>query len=347
MVNGQDSGQHRTKQGFQCVAGALTDTNGYRMTDKAIATMITTVATNPAPSLQDKTTYRVEVVLGPRALSMYSMFGDSQKLMIPAAWQFSAPFGRDIGGVSPEVTDMPQFTLGKYDSWLTIEITDGMVGWRHLSSTGLDFTKWNENTPIASDPSIGAAIFFTTPDDGTPCDDDPKKEIMWPAAPCLSGPRNTGQPKPGLRKLVIAQLTVDNKKPSQIMQFDAQGRSVTFREHIDTAALDWEENCVDLWIGGQNHGQGTHMYTPNMWAASDGPSASGNEAGSHWLWILLLLFMLCSIVGFHFYDVKNGGPGLPSRCKAVLASLSSSSSTSQPLDSAGGNIYDKAADGTL
>jgi hypothetical protein len=111
--------------------------------------------------------------------------------------------------------------VSKYDSWLSIGITTGNFGWRRLSSTGLNFDSWSETTVLSSSANA-AAVFFTVPDDATPCDDAPPKEIIWPTVPCLTGPRKTGQPKAGKRQAVIAQLTMSSLLSSRQVTFDAQ-----------------------------------------------------------------------------------------------------------------------------
>jgi hypothetical protein len=97
VAQAQGAGKHRSKTNYRCFDGTLTSdiaTSGSRQTDKAIATEVTTVATDPDPALQGKTTYQISVVLGPRSLSIYSIFGDSQPMVFPPAWQYEAPFVR-------------------------------------------------------------------------------------------------------------------------------------------------------------------------------------------------------------------------------------------------------------
>jgi hypothetical protein len=103
---------------------------------------------------------------------------------------------------------------------------------------------------------------FVTADDATPCD-EPKSGVSV-SNPCIKGPRATGVPRDGPRKVLIAQLTLDASIGSQHIQFDAQGKSTkTYTESLGGSAgalVNWEENCIELWVGGAKSGEGTHVF---------------------------------------------------------------------------------------
>ena len=66
-------------------------------------------------------------------------------MVVPAAYQVKAPFGRDLGGVSPRL--FSQQKESQYDSWLTVGVTDGDKT-RALSSIGIDFGGWDQSNQL-------------------------------------------------------------------------------------------------------------------------------------------------------------------------------------------------------
>ena len=139
--------------------GALADTGKY------VATRVITAATNINGG---NVVYRVELALGPQALSVYSIFGNAQPLRFPPAVQVPDPFGADIGGVSPAMLSLPSAPPNlQWDSWLTIGASDGSMS-GSLSATGLNFDTWDHTTPLQSASDAGA-VFFLDADDGTEC----------------------------------------------------------------------------------------------------------------------------------------------------------------------------------
>ena len=65
----------------------------------------------------------------------------------------------NLGGVNPMYYAMIESS--QYDSWLTIGIDSGNIG--ELSSTGLDFSTWNEHSRLVSDPVAGGSVFWLDP----------------------------------------------------------------------------------------------------------------------------------------------------------------------------------------
>ena len=53
--------------------------------------------------------------------------------------------GASVGGVNPLFIGIKPES--KYDSWITVGITDGDPK-RNLGSIGLNMKKWNENSPL-------------------------------------------------------------------------------------------------------------------------------------------------------------------------------------------------------
>ena len=110
------------------------------------------------------TTYRVYITLddGQHAKNCYSIFGQSNNAMlVPPARQVPAPFGTDVGGVSPAISAIPGHEDSKYDSWLTVGVDDGNPG-NTISSIGIDFGDWSVTNGITVDDG---AVFWMNPDD--------------------------------------------------------------------------------------------------------------------------------------------------------------------------------------
>lgn len=63
-------------------------------------------------------------------------------MLIPHSYQVDNIFGSNLGGISDEILKLSQYS--KYDSWLTIGITDGDLD-NKLSTVGIDFDQWSLN----------------------------------------------------------------------------------------------------------------------------------------------------------------------------------------------------------
>ena len=111
-------------------------------------------------------------------------------MSFPAAFQVAAPFGTDIGGVSPAF--FPVIADAEFDSWLTIGITDGSTPGAISASPGLGLGAWSATAGISED---NGAVFYMSPDDG-----------------------------PGGADIVLAQIT--SATPSGTASAQLQGRSV-------------------------------------------------------------------------------------------------------------------------
>jgi hypothetical protein len=94
--------------------------------------------------------------------NVYAMAGTpDQSMNFPAAFQVAAPFGTDIGGVSPAF--YPVNAAAEFDSWLTVGPVDGSAGAAISASPGLGLSAWTEDTAFSSS---NGAIFWMSPDDG-------------------------------------------------------------------------------------------------------------------------------------------------------------------------------------
>jgi len=108
------------------------------------------------------TTFQVSLITkkNKNIKNIYALFGDDQtdrNMLIPPSYQGSR--GQNIGGVQSYLSEI--IPILRYDSWLTIGVTDGDTNNR-LSTIGIDFADWDENTAL----EIGnGALFVMDPEE--------------------------------------------------------------------------------------------------------------------------------------------------------------------------------------
>ena len=107
-------------------------------------------------------TYQLSLIIKPDLdiKNVYAIYGDPDNLMyIPPAYQVNSIFDADIAGISNYLISLvPE---EKYDSWLTIDVTDGDPN-NLLSTIGIDFDKWTETHGLMIN---NGAIFYLNPQD--------------------------------------------------------------------------------------------------------------------------------------------------------------------------------------
>jgi len=107
-------------------------------------------------------TAQLSFSLSAEKANVYAMAGTADMaLTVPAGFQVAAPFGADIGGVSPAFFAVN--ADAEFDSWLTIGPTDGTAGAGIAASPGLGLDSWNADTPFSTS---NGAIFWMSPDGG-------------------------------------------------------------------------------------------------------------------------------------------------------------------------------------
>ena len=113
--------------------------------------------------LQGYSTYRLSLIVkNSKVRNIYAIYGDEgnspKPMIIPPAYQSIINFNSNIGGVLPAIVNIDPDT--RYDSWLTIGITDGN-GDNEISTVGIDFSTWSENTGIHT---MNGAVFTMDPE---------------------------------------------------------------------------------------------------------------------------------------------------------------------------------------
>ena len=125
-----------------------------------ICPKVTEVTVCSEGGITGHTTYELSLVFnkGHEYKNIYAMYGIKRnKMIIPAAYQDSNYFGSNLGGINEQLLLItPQL---KYDSWLTIGLTNGDS--KHtISSVGIDFNMWNRDKSLVIDDG---AIFIMNP----------------------------------------------------------------------------------------------------------------------------------------------------------------------------------------
>ena len=151
-------------------------------------------------------TYQIKLHLAADVESVYTIFGTEQRQMIfPPAYQCPAPFGVDVGGVNSaffEVANSEATGFAQYDSWLTVGLTNG-DGSNAMSSLGINFRSWDEDTELVSDAGTGGAVFWMDHHDAAASVSD------------LDGADRT---------VVIAQLTLPAAPGAATARFDTRAQ---------------------------------------------------------------------------------------------------------------------------
>jgi hypothetical protein len=188
--------------------------------DFAVTPVVTSVATLPAGGYA---TYRLSVVLGPLAESLYSIHatadafgmeaatsisGTPGPMRLPAAFQVATPFGADVGGVNPVLIETNADAA--FDSWLTVGLSEGN-GDGALSTIGIDFDAWTETSELEV---TDGAVFAMAP---------------------LTFEAGTAD------EVLVAQLTIP-EDVSTTVQMGMQGAM------LDDAFLDWRVDGVTFEV---------------------------------------------------------------------------------------------------
>ena len=166
--------------------------------------------------IEGYTTYELSLMLKPNtdADNIYALFGDTDEgplshgttMHIPAAFNIhNDVFNSDFGGVPEDLINFHPDS--RFDSWLTIGITDGDPEHK-VSSIGIDFNSWNDDQSL---DITNGAIFLM----------DPQQKVV-------KG-----------NEYVIAHLTLRNE--------DVQGMSINVqgeKKHVETDGTWMERDVV-------------------------------------------------------------------------------------------------------
>ena len=123
-----------------------------------------TVVTMASSTDDQHVTYRLVATLdASTASNMYTIFGtDASPMHWPGAYQCATPFGANTGGTNEAfwaIANNAAIGFAEFDSWLSVGITGGDIGGA-LSTIGLDFSLWNEQTPL---DTHDGAVFWMEP----------------------------------------------------------------------------------------------------------------------------------------------------------------------------------------
>ena len=172
---------------------------------------LTEVTTCNRDGIEGYTTFRLSVVTKPNMniQNLYALYGDiyGEPLHLPPAYQSSFNYGSNLGGVNSFI--MNTYPDTKYDSWLTIGLSDGDNN-NDLSSIGVNFEDWNEQNSL--DITNGAVF------------------LMNPEERIVSG-----------NEYLLAQITVrENSNPTVIL--NVQGKTTLL--NAPSSERSWTENNI-------------------------------------------------------------------------------------------------------
>lgn len=104
------------------------------------------------------TVYEISLEIKDINSNIYAIYGDSvNNMIVPPAYQLQNHRGANIGGINPLLIQYIPETA--YDSWLTIQLTDGnVIG--QVDAIGIDFPSWGPNNGLVIDDG---AIFLDDP----------------------------------------------------------------------------------------------------------------------------------------------------------------------------------------
>lgn len=179
--------------------------------DQLLCPKITEITNCSEEGIDGYTTYQISIIIRPNTdvLNIYAIYGDQEnEMFIPPVYNIDGPFNSDIGGISPYIISI--FPDAKYDSWLTIGITDGDQH-NKLSSVGIDFDNWDRGNSILVD---NGAIFTMDPLD------------------IINKNKN---------EYVIGQLTILNDETTSI-NVNIQGKTNYIGD--DITQKDWNKNNI-------------------------------------------------------------------------------------------------------
>jgi len=141
-------------------------------------------------NIQGYTVYEISLELKNLHSNIYAIYGNSENnMIIPAAYQLKDHQGANIGGINPLLRQfVPE---SKYDSWLTIGLTDGnSIG--QVDVIGVDFNSWTDTNNLVVN---NGAIFL----------DDPLEQISE------------------TKKYIIGHLTLNDRQDNQLI-INANGK---------------------------------------------------------------------------------------------------------------------------
>ena len=141
-------------------------------------------------NIQGYTVYEVSLELKNLHSNIYAIYGNSENnMIIPEAYQLKDHQGANIGGINPLLRQfVPE---SKYDSWLTIGLTDGnSIG--QVDVIGVDFNSWTDTNNLVVN---NGAIFL----------DDPLEQISE------------------TKKYIIGHLTLNDRQDNQLI-INANGK---------------------------------------------------------------------------------------------------------------------------
>ena len=206
---------------------------------------LTEVTTCNRDGIDGYTTFRLSVVTKPNTniQNLYALYGDGDEapLHIPPSYQSSFNYGSNIGGVNPFI--MNTYPDTKYDSWLTIGLSEGDIS-NDLSSVGIDFTSWSEEKSL---DIYDGAIFLM----------DPTEKIVDGNEYLLAQITVRGNSNPNVILNVQGKITHTEESPSERTWTERNIRYSLISSQIDDTriphgCLIWYDGCNSCIVNNRN-----------------------------------------------------------------------------------------------
>ena len=185
--------------------------------------------------LDGYSTYRLSLIVKNSFVkNIFAIYGDDDSeihpkpMIIPPAYQSIINFNNNIGGISPTIINIDPES--RYDSWLTIGVTDGDIN-DEIMTVGIDFPSWTESNGIR----VSDGAVFTL---------DPSKNIV------------DGD------EYVVAQITIPNGESSQLI-LNAEGK--TNCGDCNTEEYSWKQESIIFNINPPKNNLNTIPKTCSTW----------------------------------------------------------------------------------
>lgn len=230
---------------------------------------LTEVTNCNSDGIEGYTTFRLSVVTKPNMniQNLYALYGDGdrEQLHFPPAYQSSLNYGSNIGGVNPFIINT--FPDTKYDSWLTIGLSNGDIS-NDLSSVGIDFTSWGEGKSL--DVTDGALFLM-----------DPTEKIVNGDEYLLAQITVRVNSKPTVilnvqGKTTLTDLSTERSWKETNIRYDLISPQID-ETRIPNGCIIWYDGCNSCMVNTADTGVCTEMECSSY----DTPSCLRYEQNGH------------------------------------------------------------------
>ncbi len=221
--------------------------------------------------IEGYTTFRLSVITKPNMniQNLYALYGDvdGEPLHLPPAYQSSFNYGSNLGGVNPFI--MNTYPDTKYDSWLTIGLSEGDNN-NDLSSIGVNFENWSEQNSL--DITNGAVFLM-----------DPEEKIIYGDEYLLAQITVRKNSNPIVVLNVQGKTTLNDGPPSERSWTERNIRYNLISPQIDNTRIPhgciiWYDGCNSCMV---NNNRDIDICTEMECSTYDTPSCLRYQQNGH------------------------------------------------------------------